>query len=246
MSIVLVILGAVLIANGLILSIFSNFDLGILFTTLLGALLIGWGVFYPKVRQLTQKGFFKVVKIIAVAMIVAEILIVSFVAVYGQMDNADYTEDAVVVLGAGVMGDQVTLPLKLRLNKAIEYHSQNPDAFIVVTGGKGYQETVTEAHAMEKYLTENGMPKDKIIKEEKATSTNENMRFSKKILDKRFRSKYKIAVITNSFHIYRGTSIAKSEGFDNVSHLHAGLRWYTAIPCYVRESLAVLKMWVLG
>ncbi len=37
---------------------------------------------------------------------------------------------------------------------------------------------------------------------------------------------------------------AKAEGFTEISHLHAGLQWYNLVPCYLRESLAVLKMWV--
>ena len=115
---------------------------------------------------------------------------------------------------------------------------------IVVTGGQGYQETVTEAYAMEKYLIRKGVNPDKIIKEEKATSTNENMRFTKAILDRCFDKDYSVVVITNNFHTYRGVQIAKMEGFDNVYRLPAGLRWYNMAPCYLRESLAVLKMWV--
>ena len=171
---------------------------------------------------------------------ICSVAIVSFIAVYGQYDNADYNEDAVIVLGAGINGDKVTYPLKVRLDKAMEYHKLNPDAVIVVTGGQGFQETVTEAYAMEKYLVQNGVEPSKIIKEEKATSTNENMRFSKKLL----KEDSKVVVITNNFHIYRAVSIAKLEGLDNVTHIHAGLQWYNIVPCYIRECLAVLKMWV--
>ena len=85
------------------------------------------------------------------------------------------------------------------------------------------------------------------MKEEKATSTNENMRYSKEILDTHFDGgKYKTVIITNNFHIYRGVAIAKIEGFEEVFHKHADLKWYNLVPCYLRESLAVLKMWVFG
>ena len=66
------------------------------------------------------------------------------------------------------------------------------------------------------------------------------MRFSKKLL----KEDSSIVVITNNFHIYRAVSIAKTEGFNNVTHIHAGLQWYNLVPCYIRECLAVLKMWV--
>ena len=188
----------------------------------------------------------KILVVAGIILFCAELILVGFIAIYGQSDNITYKEDAVIVLGAGIRGDRVTLPLKMRLDKVVEYHSKNPDALIVVTGGQGFQETVTEAYAMEKYLIEKGVDKNVIFKEEKATSTNENMRFSKIILDGKLKENYDIVVITNNFHIYRGVSIAKKEGFKNVFHMHAELQWYNLVPCYLRESLAVLKMWFLG
>ncbi|NCU26351.1 YdcF family protein [Candidatus Nomurabacteria bacterium] len=67
----------------------------------------------------------------------------------------------------------ITISPKLakRLEAAIRYHTNNPDAMIVVCGGKGDQEDITEALAMERYLLSEGIPGDIIIREEKSTST---------------------------------------------------------------------------
>ncbi len=246
MSIILTILGIVLTAYGLILCIMSNLNLGVALTFLLGTGILAWGIFYRKLKQYSDNILLKNIKIIVCILACIEIVLVSFIGIYGQRDNINFQEDVVIVLGAGIRGDKVTIPLKLRLDKAILYHKQNPDALIVVTGGKGFQETISEAEAMEKYLINNGVDADVIIKEEKATSTNENMRFSKKITDAYFEDDYKTVIITNNFHIYRGVYIAKLEGFGDVTHMHAGLQWYNLVPCYIRESLAVLKMWVFG
>ena len=246
MSKILSLAGVILVVNGLFMLVLSNLNLGSILTLVLGAFLLMFGVFYKKFKLYTQKGVLKVIRNIIIILLCAEVLLVGFIAVYGHIDNVNYDEDVVIVLGAGVRGDRVTLPLKMRLDVAVEYHQKNPDALIIVTGGKGFQETVTEASAMEKYLVKNGVPEDIIIKEEKASSTNENMSFSKEITDKYFDGDYKTAVITNNFHIYRAVSIARLEGFENVSHIHAGLQWYNLTSCYLRESLAVLKMWVFG
>lgn len=240
---VLIISGGSLFINGAFMSMVSNFNLGVILTLLAGAFFLAWGVFYKKIKETTEKGALKWVKIAVILAIILEVALVGFIAAYGQSDNLNYTEDAVIVLGAGIHGDKVSVPLAYRLNAAIEYHEKNPNALIVVTGGKGFQETVTEAEAMEKYLVRRGVDPDKIIKEEAATSTNENMRFTKQILDKRLQDDYSVVVITNNFHIYRGVAIAKTEGFKNVHYKHAGLKWYNMAPCYLRESLAVLKMW---
>ena len=98
---------------------------------------------------------------------------------------------------------------------------------------------------MEQYLLAHGVDQNKIIKEEKATSTFENMKFSKEILAEYVTENASVVVITNHFHIFRGVSIAKRAGFRNVSHMHAGLQWYNVMPCFLRESLAVMKM-ILG
>ncbi len=246
MAIVLLCIGAALFVNGAFMCVMANLNLGVVLTVLLGIFFLAWGILYKKINLWTKTGVFKAVKYTVLVLLCAEMLLVGFIAAYGQLDTATYNEDAVIILGAGVHGDKVSLPLKMRLDAAVKYHKKNPDALLVVTGGQGFQETVTEASAMEKYLLSRGVAADRIIKEEKATSTNENMRFSKAILDKRCGADYEIVVVTNNFHIYRGAAIAREEGFENVAHLHAGLQWYNLAPCYLRESLAVLKLWVFG
>ena len=244
MRILMIVAGLFLFANGAVMSLISNFNLGVILTVCAGLFFILWGVFYKKINEKAKTGWLKWAKRVVAILVCIEVILVGFLFIYGQTENVRYNEDAVIVLGAGIRGDRVTVPLAYRLNAAVEYHKKNPDALIVVTGGQGYQETVTEAYAMEKYLLRKGVNPDKIIKEEQATSTNENMRFSKVMLDEYFENDYSVVVITNNFHTYRGVQIAKMEGFENVYRKPAGLKWYNMAPCYLRESLAVLKMWV--
>lgn len=246
MKIIITLFGVAFTVYGLILCSMSNLNLGVILVALFGVVTLLTGVFYSQIKKLADIKFFKICKILIILFLCAEFLLVSFLSVYGLCDNADYKEDAVIVLGAGIRGDRVTLPLKMRLDLAVDYHKKNPDGLIVVSGGQGLQETVTEAYAMEKYLIKNGVDKNKIIKEEKATSTFENMKFSKEILDNCFTTDYSVVVATNNFHVYRATTLAKKAGFQNVTHMHAGLQWYNLMPCFLRESIAVIKMFVLG
>ena len=225
--------GIIVAIYGFILCIMSNINLGVVLVVILGVFAINIGIFYEKIKELTKSGFFKFFKAFVIAILCIEFILVSFIAVFGIVDNVSYNEDAVIVLGAGIRGDKVTLPLKMRLDKAIQYHSKNPDAIIVVTGGQGFQETVTEAYAMEKYLIEHGIERNKIIKEEKATSTTENMQFSKALLDKYFEESYSIVVVTNNFHVFRGTSIAIKTGFNDVSHKHTGVEPHMVLKCRI-------------
>ena len=80
-------------------------------------------------------------------------------------------------------------------------------------GGQGPGESITEAYAMEKYLVENGVPKDKIVLENKATSTYENLNYSKKIIENLSGKPIKdldILVVTTDFHAMRCNLFIKS------------------------------------
>ena len=102
---------------------------------------------------------------------------------FGFTDTVTYKEDAVIVLGAGLRGENLSLILRNRLDAAVEYYNENPEAVIVVSGGQGPDEDIPEAEAMERYLYEQGVPLNKIIKEDKSTSTEENFKFSKELLE---------------------------------------------------------------
>jgi uncharacterized SAM-binding protein YcdF (DUF218 family) len=239
------ILGCVLILNAMVLARITNFNSGCIITLFIGLILGFYGLYFNKVNIITKTGILKWAKYILFAFFAFLVCLIAFTAIYGHFDNTTYKEDAVVVLGAGIRGEKVTLPLAHRLDKAIEYANKNPNAVIVVSGGKGLQEDVTEAYAMEQYLISKGMLKQKILKEEKSTSTFENMLFSKEILDNYFEKSYQTVIITNNFHIYRATQIAKNAKL-NATHLHAKLDWYTVPLNYLRECFGVMKLWILS
>ena len=122
--------------------------------------------------------------------------------------------DAVVILGAGlVRGDQIPLVLRHRLDTALAYLQDNENTVAVVTGGLGAQATVTEAYAMGQYLLERGIAPQRIILEDKSTSTMENLNFSRILLDEKFGlDNYSIVLVTNDFHLPRSRMLARRAG----------------------------------
>ena len=123
--------------------------------------------------------------------------------------------NTMIILGAKVNEDGISKTLKRRLDKAIEYYNTNKNINnIIVSGGQGSDEVVTEALAMKNYLVKNGVSKDKIIMEDKATTTLENIIFSKKIITDK-NSKGKVLIVTSDYHLFRGQFIASILGIDN-------------------------------
>ena len=151
--------------------------------------------------------------------------------------------DAVIVLGAGLRGDQVSYTLALRLNAAIEYLENNPETIVIVSGGMGIGETVTEGYAMKNYLLRKGISENRILCEEESTSTIENFKFSKVILDEYFGTEnYNVVFATNDFHCIRAGIYASKAGFSAQSL--ASKSMLSTIPAdYCREYLALI--WAL-
>ncbi len=238
----LMIFGALIVFNAVVMMFVSNLSTGIFLTFAVGILMLFYGIYFERLNEKCPK-FIKFALLIGAVVLT---LFVTFLYIYGSIDNVDYEEDAVIVLGAGIRGEKVGENLKNRLDAAVDYHSENPNVIIAVSGGQGRGEDITEALAMERYLIEKGIPKENIIKEERSTSTAENFSNTKKLLDEHFGKPYRIALITNDFHICRAEGIAKRQGFENATHLQSRTPWYSVIPNGLRETLAIAKFWVFG
>lgn len=237
MKLLLILLGATLLVNAVCATVLSNFSTGVLLIYVLGAMLVLCGTMIAHLHKAVP------LTLLGGCLVLA--LVISGLYAYGKADNATCQEDAVIVLGAGIRGDKPSKSLQNRLDCAIAYHAKNPTALIVVSGGQGPQETVTEAYAMEQYLLENGVSASCILKEEAATSTAENFRYSKAMLDDRFQAPYSVAFITTDYHIFRAVHTAQRFGFKNATHCHSGTPWYTILPNGIRECLAVCKFWII-
>ena len=236
---ILIAAGILLFIDALIMTFMTNFNAGIIITALVAAALVIVGVYFEKILRI--KWLISCIAVVTLLLIVE----ITFIAVYGRNDNADYKEDAVIVLGAGIKGEEVSGQLAYRLDKAVEYCNKNPDAVIVVSGGQGADELISEALAMERYLISKGISADRIIKEEESVSTYTNFVNSKKILDEYFENDYNAVFITGGYHIFRASQISQSVGLD-CTHCHSEIDWYSAPVSYLRECAAVVKFLVTG
>ena len=138
--------------------------------------------------------------------------------------------DCIVVLGAQVRGRKITDSLRRRLDKTAEYLRDYPGTRVIVSGGQGSGEDVAEADAMAEYLIGKGVAESLISRERLSSSTRENLRYSRKYADV---TKEKVGIVTNGFHIYRASLIAKEEGYREICMIPA-----TSNPIYQPNYLA--------
>jgi len=221
--------------NAVFLFRVSNPTIGFALQLVLALFIVAYAVFFNRIHRNVHIGLWLCSLI--------PITFVLFLFTYGNISNATHEEDVVIVLGAGIMGENVTRPLAHRLNTAFELWQQNPDTYIIVTGGLGNRATITEAEAMARFLYRRGVPREKILLEELSTSTYENLTFAKEILNIHFPDGFSAVLVTNDFHIYRAVQTARAVGLD-VTRKGAYTDWYTWPVNYLREMLAVVNMWV--
>ena len=243
LKITLIATGIVFIINAVAYGAVSNYTFGIAAVFLVGLLFVLAGIYLERI--LSSTGILKWVSVLIATGCAACFCLCVFLGFYGISDTADYREDALIVLGAGLYGDRVSLPLKYRLDEAYLYFTKNKNVLIIVSGGQGPGETVPEGFAMKKYLVSKGIPEDRIIEENHSTSTYENFYNSKKILDTKFNKEYSVVFATNSFHIFRAKKIAETVGF-TPNFVGAKIQWYSILANYLRECAAVLKYFILG
>lgn len=153
--------------------------------------------------------------------------------------HADY----VIVLGAQVRGTVVSKALKKRLDTAYEYLQDNKSAKVIVSGGQGSGEDISEARAMYDYLAGRGIAKDRLIMEDNSRNTYENLRFSQSEMGV---GEHTVVLVTNSFHVFRAVNIAKKLGLKEVSGLGAPTDDILTLHYYIREFFAVLKDKLIG
>lgn len=170
------------------------------------------------------------------------ILIVEGYLLYrGTEDRSSLSADAVIVLGAGVNGENPSLVLQSRITAARRYMQEYPDIPVVLSGGQGPGEDITEAECMRRALEGEGA---ELILEERSTSTEENLAFSKELLEQRGIDPQNstIAIITNDFHVTRACMLAGQQGYETVFGVSAPVPWWwLQVNYYLREAFALMK-----
>lgn len=153
----------------------------------------------------------------------------------------------VIVLGAGVNGRTPSLTLRTRIEAAAAYLEKHPDTVAVLSGGQGPGEDITEAQAMRTALVGLGIPEERLLLEEKSTSTAENIAFSLGILaENGLEPAGGVGIVTNDFHLFRALRIAGENGVNAVGIPAELPWWWLSANYYVREFFALGKMWLTG
>ena len=209
-----------------------------------GLCLIGLG-WVLKREQLVKRvpGWIRatILLLAAAAVTVFAVVEVRILAQFGAKpeNGADYC----LILGAQMKNHGPSDVLRRRLDAAIAYLEENLETIVIVSGGQGTNEPISEAQGMYEYLTARGIEGERILLEEQSTNTVENLHYSGELLDPR---QDRVVLVTNNFHVFRATAIARKAGYLKLEGLAADTYPYMIPNNLLREFLGVIKDTLAG
>lgn len=170
------------------------------------------------------------------------------ISILYQFNRPKYTQDYIIVLGAGLIdGKRVPPLLGNRIEKAIQFYDKQKlktklPPKLVMSGGKGDDEHLAEGLAMKKFAVEKGIPEMDILVEANSVNTLENMRFSKEVMEADFgSSNYQAIFTTNNFHLFRAGLFARQAGL-KADGIGAKTAFYFLPNAFLREFAAIVLM----
>ena len=161
---------------------------------------------------------------------------------------ADPEAQWVVVLGAGVNGETPSLTLRTRIDAAAAYLEEHPDVPVVLSGGQGPGEAITEAECMRRALVRRGVDESRLYPEERSTSTQENLRYSRAILEELgVDPAQRVAIVTSDFHLCRARLMWGGDTAAVPAHLPSALYFQClTVNYFIREAFGLAAYFVYG
>lgn len=206
---------------------------------------MSWGRLYPVIsNNKTVRIAVSVIAGLAAVLVVAAVIISVLMIKAAESQVSDGNSGTVIVLGCRVKGDVPSLMLSRRINAAYEYLEKNPGTICIASGGQGRDELISEAECIKNVLVKKGISADRIIMEDKSTSTDENIRFSIQKMEENGISGGAV-IVTNEFHQLRAKMICQKYGLET-SAVSAETSLYLLPTYWVREWFGVVYQFFFG
>lgn len=225
---------------------------GYSFTALVCLGIIGVILFYtlmPLVGRVFPQ-FARVTTIVFTVLLLCGLALFSFTEyhiIQASFGTPEAEAEYLVVLGAKVRDDGPSVSLWDRINAAADYLKAHEDTIAIVSGGQGEDEPITEAQCMHDELVKLGIDESRIWMEDKATSTDENMRFSLDLIEEKTGTRpKKLAILSSEYHLYRSSLMAKKLGIEFVGVPAKTSRLSQLVNHAMREVAGVWHFYIFG
>jgi uncharacterized SAM-binding protein YcdF (DUF218 family) len=134
---------------------------------------------------------------------------------FGQRDERGQPVDAVVVLGAAQYSGRPSPVFQARIDHGVELVLNGVAPYLVVTGGRGQGDRLSEAEVARSYAIEQGVPPERILSEETGHDTLASLRNARAVLDRL--GLRRAVFVSDRTHMLRIQVIARDLGFEAFS-----------------------------
>jgi uncharacterized SAM-binding protein YcdF (DUF218 family) len=165
---------------------------------------------------------------------------------YAGMSD-DGPADAAIVLGAAVRTTGPSPVYVERINHAVALYRSGAVKYLIMTGGKGLGERVSEAEAGRERAIAAGVPPDAILTETRSRDTKQNLDNVKPIV--MAHGIDKVLIVSDPLHMMRAMQVAADAGLDASPSPTPTTRYrtlLTQVPMLVRETYHNLHYRFLG
>jgi len=151
--------------------------------------------------------------ILAILLIFFLVFLVNILQVYSYSKQSFETKaDVAVVLGAGTSNGELSPVFRERINHSINLLKKGTVDYILLTGGIGEGEKVSDSSVGKQYALENGVTEHQILLEEESRITIRNICNAKKIMDE---NNLKSAlIISDPYHMKRAMKMCEKIGIE--------------------------------
>ncbi len=173
----------------------------------------------------------------------ALLMVLEGLVISGMRATAPPGMDYLIVLGASVYKDGPSPGLTRRINAVMKCLDDHPDAIIIASGGQGRDEPISEARCIRDELVKRGVDPARIVQEDRATDTRENIAFSKALMA---RPDAQVGIVTNNYHVWRALRLARRAGLVNAHGIASDYTGPTLIHFMFREAVSITVSFLKG
>ena len=204
------------------------FNIGTATGILISLFLLCYGIFFGRMNRRAlilwngrKTHWICVFLLVLVLIMIMTVLAETFLMIHSALHTPPQNTTA-VVLGCSVKGTKPSRILEER----------------ILSGGRGPGEDITEAQCMYEVLTKRGISENRLILEERSTTTEENLKYTGEILKDRGLD-MTVTLVTSEFHEYRANQMAARLGMKSYSTpAHTFFVYFPTY--YVRELYGIL------
>lgn len=237
-KILLITIGTIIFIIYLLPIVAGILNIGNIFGMGVGIILIFLGKFLDKVLGL-HKGI--IFTFLIIAIIGTGLFSATIASIVGATKVTEEEQTGtLIVLGCKVNGERPSLQLYKRAMAGVDYLNKHPEEVAILCGGQGSDEKISEAECIKRVMLDNGIDESRLYIEDKSTSTEENIKFAKAIIDENNLNN-SVVIATSDYHCYRAEQIATKYGlYPNSIPAYADK--FSRPTFYTREVFGVWKM----